>query len=131
DFITMVNDIQMHSVPQLMEHVSRHHPGDKLDIVFERGGKVRKAGITLMADPQPAVAASQADNKAGVDGELLGASMRDLTRAEAQKMQIPGGVMITGLKEGILKRNTSIRPGFVIQSLNDRKVSSVKELNEV
>lgn len=130
DFITMVNNIPMHSVPQLMEHVSRHHPGDKLNIVFERDGKTRKADITLMADPQPEVAASDA-GKSAVDGELLGASMRDLTRAEAQKMQIAGGVMITGLKDGILKRNTSIRPGFVIQSLNDQKVSSVKELNKV
>lgn len=135
DFITSVNGSQMHSVPQLMEHVSRHHPGDKIDIVFERDGKVKKADVTLMAEPQPAVAASETASgpagKSGRDGALLGATMRDLTKAEAQKMRISGGAMITDLNDGILKRNTSIRPGFVIQSLNDQKINSVQELREV
>jgi serine protease Do len=63
--------------------------------------------------------------------QQLGAEMATLSREEAQKLGIPGGVKVLKLHSGKLSNETPVKEGFIITRLNTRQVRSVSELSQI
>ena len=63
--------------------------------------------------------------------EVLGASFEELSSKEKKDLKIEGGVKVTKLFDGKLKKNTGIREGFIIIKIDNRKITSVDELVSV
>jgi hypothetical protein len=61
--------------------------------------------------------------------ESLGGEFEGLSRQNANKIGISGGVQVTDISEqGILAEQTNMKPGFVITKVGDIPVKSVDEL---
>ncbi len=125
DIVTKINGVAVTTGPELQEQVTRYKPGDKISLTYNRGGKESTVPLTLK-------------NRAGttdvvkVTGiiEKLGAELVAVDSKTATANQIPGGVLVKKLGDGLLKR-TRMQEGFIITSVNDQDIKTVSELDKI
>ncbi len=128
DVITKINDQNVNTSPELQEQVSRFHPGDKVVVTFKRDGKEKSATTVLK---------NKANNTSLVKKEetnaitSLGAEFSDLSSKEKKELGLEGGVKVTKLNDGVLSRNTQIREGFIITSIDNKPINNVTDLKNV
>lgn len=128
DVITSINGVDVNNTADLLEQVGIHRPGDEVKIVVDRNGRDMKFDVVL--------ANRKGTNEILASNELevmdqLGAAFKDLSRAEAEKLGIEGGVKIESLSSGILKSQTQLKPGFIITAINNQEVNSIEELEKI
>ncbi len=124
DVITAVDGYQVTDVPELLEKIGQHRPGDKVNISVIRGNKQLNFEVTLR-------------NKEGNTNvivnerlDILGATFENLTPDEKQQLGIKYGVKVVDLGPGKL-RAVGVQPGFIIMKINDKPIHSVKELKKI
>ena len=127
DVVTKVAGIPVKSSPELQELVARHRPGDDLRLTVYRNGKEKNLTVTLK-------------NKEGNTGTVtkskdevlapLGAEFEEIPVKEAKQLDLSGGVKVTRLLPGKLRKNTGMREGFIITKVDGKKVRTVKDLSE-
>ena len=123
DFIIAINSVTVRTEPELMEQIARYKPGDNISVKYLRGGKEGMTTVQLKnADNNTKIV-----KEAGV-ARLLGGTFRALSVSERQKLGITAGVMVENVGSGILSKQTNMRNGFVILSVNEQPVSTVEEL---
>lgn len=123
DAITRVNGEAITTNAQLSELVARMKPGDKVTITFIRDGAEKT--VTTKLKGKMGSFASQ--NAAAI--EALGAEFQGLTKEQASKMNISGGVQVTNITdEGIIGNQTNMKDGFIITKVGNTPVKSVEEL---
>lgn len=124
DAITKINGIAVNSTAQLSEQVARQKPGDKITVTLLRGKEEKTVDVVLKGKM-----GSFASQKAAAL-ESLGASFNSLSKEEAARLQIDGGVQVTEIRDGILSNQTNMREGFVITKVGDTRVRNVEELRD-
>ncbi len=63
--------------------------------------------------------------------QSLGADFTDLSKDDAAKLGIAGGVVVGNINEGgVLSNQTNMRPGFIITKVGDLPVRSVDEFRD-
>jgi serine protease Do len=127
DIILKVGDAVVNTAPELQEQIARHRPGDKVDVLISRSGKEKSYNITLKGREGEKKIARESEK--GVL-EQLGVELKPLDKERAQQLGIKGGLEVTALKQGILSRETSIKKGFIITGVNNKSVTTEKELVE-
>ena len=108
--------------PELQEQVARYKPGDKISLVYKRGGSENTVSLTLK-------------NKAGntdvvkVSGimEQLGGDLENIDKKTATANEIAGGVLVKKIGTGLLK-NTKMQEGFIITSVNQQEIKNMDDL---
>ncbi len=128
DIVTKIDGRTVTKSSELQELIARHRPGDEVQITIDRGGNVIQRSATLQTIEGTTEIATK---ERGQMQSVLGAELKTLTKDEAQKMDIDGGVKITRLYAGKLRSETNIREGFVITRVNSQPVKTVEELNNV
>lgn len=124
DVITAINGTATPTISEMMEQVARYKPGDKITIGYLRDNKEFTTNIVLKN------AAGNTDIvKAGVI-DYLGADLEPLKQTEQQQYGLNGGVRVVGITTGVLKKQTTMKPGFVILKAGDTKVTSVDDLKK-
>ncbi|HUB61374.1 MAG TPA: trypsin-like peptidase domain-containing protein [Puia sp.] len=122
DVITQVNGEKVDEDAELAELIARQKPGDAVKITFVRNGSTQTVTATLK-DKLGSFASTKA---AAV--ESMGADFSDLSKDDAAKLGIPGGVVVSNIREGgVLSNQTNMRPGFIITKVGDTPVHSVDE----
>ena len=124
DFITEVNGVTVNTEPELQGQIARYKPGDKVSIVYNRGGKsftttvqlTNLNGTTDIIKPESA-------------SKMLGAGFRPLTDKERATYNL-GGVMVTDIGKGALAKQTQMKKGFVITAINNTAVNSITDLQQ-
>ncbi len=124
DVITAVDGIQVTDVPELLEKIGQHRPGDKVTITILRGNKKIDIPVTL----RNSEGKTSLEVQQRVD--LLGATFENLTQDEKAKLGIKYGVRVVDLGPGKL-RAVGVRPGFIIVKINDKPVKSVDALKKI
>jgi serine protease Do len=61
----------------------------------------------------------------------LGADLEDLTAKDLNRMGLKGGVKVTNIKDGKLRQYTTIRPGFVITTIDNQVVMNIEHLQKI
>lgn len=125
DVVTKINGKEVTTGPELQEQVTRYKPGDKISLIYLRGGKENTVTLTLK-------------NKAGTTDivkttgilEKLGAELVAIDSKTAAANQINGGVLVKKIGDGLLKK-TRMQEGFIITSVNDQEIKSVNELDKI
>lgn len=125
DIVTKINGVTVTSGPELQEQVTRYKPGDKISLTYTRGGRENTVSLTLK-------------NKAGTTSivkstgilEKLGAELVQVDSKVAASANIPGGVVVKKINDGLLKK-TRIQEGFIITSVNDQEVKTVADLDKI
>ena len=125
DAIISIDGIVTPTAPQMVEQVARHKPGDVVKVTIQRGNDVKTVHVTLkgksgsFSTVQPAAV------------ESLGMGLTDVSREDAAKLGIAGGVQVTEVQDGIIADQTNMKPGFIITKVAGKSVRSVAELKEV
>lgn len=124
DVITKINGATTNTTSELSEQVARQKPGDKINITLMRGGTEKNVTAVL----KNSLGSFGGEKMAEVAS--LGASFNSLSKDDANKAGIDGGVQVTDIKEGIIGSQTNMRPGFVITKIGDIPVKSIEELKD-
>lgn len=123
DAITKVDDVNVASSAKLAELIAMKKPGDKVGLTLVRDGHERNVSVTLKGK----LGAMSGQQAAAV--EALGADFSALSRADAAKLRISGGLQVTDIREdGVIGNQTNMRPGFVITKIGGIPVRNIDEL---
>lgn len=120
DVLTYVGQVAVNSMAELQEQISKHRPGDKLNITVKRDNSPRNFDLVLR---------NKHGNTDIVKSEdfIYGAKLRNLNPQELRKLRIRQGVKIEELGEGKFLE-AGVREGYIITRVNQQAVSSATEV---
>ena len=124
DVITSINDQSVASDARLAELIATQKPGDHVKIAYIRNGEQKTADVVL----QGKMGTFASTETAAV--ESLGANFSDLSKDDAARIGVDGGVVVNNIKDGVLGNQTNMHPGFIITRIGDTRVRSVAELKD-
>ncbi|WP_346319482.1 trypsin-like peptidase domain-containing protein [Chitinophaga sp. YIM B06452] len=124
DVITKINGVNTSSIPELMEQISRYKPGDKVSVNYLRGNKEYTANAILKnLDGNTEIV------KLGVL-DYLGADFRSLPKELSENFGVEGGVLVESIGSGLIKKQTNMKPEFIILKAGNTKVRNLDELKK-
>lgn len=126
DLIRKINDVPVNSGSELQEQLSKFRPGDKVQVTFERSGKLQTAQVTLKNN-----AGNYDIVKAATMLDNLGADLVTLPASKAKEYGLSGGVVVRKINDGIINDQTRMRDGFIITKANGKTVKSVEDLGKI
>ena len=124
DVITTINDQPVTSDARLAELIATQKPGDHVKINYIRDGAQKTADVVL----QGKMGTFASSGSAAV--ESLGAQFSDLSKDDASRLGIDGGVIVNNIQDGVLSNQTNMRPGFIITRIGETRVHNVAELKD-
>ena len=128
DIITAVDGKKVNDASSMSEQMAQYRPGDKISIEYDRNGTAKKAQVTLknkVGKAEPVTA----DTKDVA--EALGGEFADVSQSLREKLEIRGGVQVTSVERDGLLAQSGVKEGFVITYINDRPITSLKDLDRV
>ncbi len=125
DIILEVDGRPTNTSPALQELIARHRPGDKISLTFLRNGKEQIKEVVLEGIGG-STELVKVENREAL--HFLGAEFETLDQETARKLDIGGGVKVTTLYPGKLRRETQMREGFIITRVDGKEVRDVKGL---
>ncbi|HNW56366.1 MAG TPA: Do family serine endopeptidase [Bacteroidales bacterium] len=124
DIVVKFNDTPVNSVAELQEQVSKHRPGDKVNITYFRNGKETTVPLVLKN-----VAGNTSIVKANTGKDIVfGAKFESLSSSDKRSLNVDYGVKIVELNEGKF-RDLGIKRGYVILSINGKKVNDPSDVS--
>lgn len=124
DVITSLDGKKVTKMSELQELLYAKKPGDKLTIEFLHNKKKQTKTVVL----------KNAQGNTNVvktnDIDVLGGQFRPVSESQKKNLGITYGLEVTKVEDGILK-NSGISRGFIILDVNDAKVKSVDDLQEI
>lgn len=124
DVIIGIDGVETLSAASLQELIMRKRPGEKVKITLIRNGDKQ---IELMATLKEQEKTTETSILKNVDLlKELGVELAEINEADRRRYAVKSGLKVTKLFDGKLKRNTSIREGFVITSVNNKAVSTLE-----
>ncbi|MDF1576611.1 MAG: Do family serine endopeptidase [Bacteroidales bacterium] len=124
DVILEVDETPVKTSSELLEIIAKHYPGDKVSLKVDRKGKQSEYLVTLRnKDGDEKIA------ERGTSGimDLLGVELEEIDAETARKIEAKGGLRVTTLSNGKLKRGTDIKVGFIITRVDGKEINSVDE----
>jgi len=126
DVITHIEEASIKNVPELQEQVGKFRPGDKINVKVLRDNNELTILVTLK-NKDGNFGFIRKESKEVASIQSLGASFESLTRDELKNLGITNGLRINKLGAGKLA-SAGIKQGFVITSIDRKKVNTVQEL---
>ena len=128
DVVVQIEGKPVTQASELQEIIASHRPGDQIRLEIIRNGNNMTRRATLLSSEGTTKAVTR---EQGSLIPQLGAEMASISREEARKMGISGGVRVLKLQSGKLANETPIKEGFIIIRVNTREVRSVNELEKI
>lgn len=126
DVITAINGVKIQGTSQLSEQVARYKPGDKISVSIMRNNKEVTINNVLMKNLKGNTDVVRVTNL-----DRLGADLSELDKDQSARLGVNGGVIVNDIGNGILKKQTTMAPGFVILKAGNDQITSVDELSKV
>ena len=126
DVVIGINSTNMRSTSELQEFVGRFRPGQSVQVDYWRNNKKLRSRITLKDVNNSTKVASAMGNE--LESEL-GFALRNLSREEQRKLRLQG-VVVSSVMRGSVVAETNMQPGFIITSVNGKRVNNVSEAIE-
>lgn len=125
DIILEYNKTTVKSLQSFRNEISLMNPGTQLNLKVNRKGQILSIPVTLGTASDSPLSGSVI--------QKLGMEIDNLTPELAKQLgytQKEEGVVITKIKPGSIAAIAGLRPGFLIQAVNHKKVTNVTEFNE-
>ncbi|MCB0551151.1 MAG: Do family serine endopeptidase, partial [Phaeodactylibacter sp.] len=126
DVVVEVEGKTIQSSPELQEMIARYRPGDKVSLKVDRKGKTKAFEVVLNNRQGSTALVEKPKQKDAL--AMLGAEFETLSSDAARKLDIEGGVKVTRLSSGKLRKYTDMREGFIITKADGLPVRNVDEL---
>ena len=123
DVIVKFNGISVGSVAELQEQIGKYRPGDKVDVVFMRGGKENTVSLTLKTYDN----STRIVNPGEGTGVVFGARLEPLNSDDKDNFRIDYGVKVAEVGSGKFK-DLGLRKGDIVLSVNGKKVKSADDV---
>ncbi len=127
DVIVGVNDINIHSVPELQEQLSKYRPGDNINLTVLREGKQRSIPVTLRNLKGNTDLKSKEANDLS---KFLGATFSKPSSSELNELGINGGAKIVNLGNGRLA-SAGVKKGFIITHIDQNEIQSPQDVEKI
>ena len=111
DVITKLDGKKLHKFTDLQEALSKHRPGDKVQLTIVRDKKEKEVTITL----KNAQGNTKVVKNAGM--EILGAAFKPVDADLRRQLNLGYGLEVTGVSDGKMA-DAGIRKGFIILKAN-------------
>ena len=128
DVIISIDNIETRTASKLQEIIMRKHPGEKVKITLIRNGNEKKELTATLKKQEESTKIINTELKGLLKD--LGVELVEINKEDQKKYNVRNGLKITKLYDGKLKIFTNIREGFVITSVNNKSVSTVKSFME-
>lgn len=125
DIIVEYNKMPLKSLQNFRKDISMMVPGSTVQLKVNRKGEIIPISVQL-GSASDNIASEGVVQKLGIEIENL---MPDIAKQLGYSMK-EEGVVITKVKPGSLAALAGLRPGFLIQAVNHRKVNSVSDFND-
>lgn len=124
DVITAINGAPTTTQATLQEEITKHSPGDNIQITYWRSGREHTRSVTLRND--------KGDTALSRPGSVtdLGCAFAALTPQQLRQMEISAGVQVKGLEQGRMKE-AGVRDGFIILSINGQRVADPADVEKI
>lgn len=124
DVITKMDGKKLHKLTDLQEALSKHRPGDKVQLTIVRDKKEKEVTITL----KNAQGNTKVVKNAGM--EILGAAFKPVDADLRRQLNLGYGLEVTGVSDGKMA-DAGIRKGFIILKANGQPMKTVEDLEDV
>lgn len=124
DVITKMDGKKLHKFTDLQEALSKHRPGDKVQLTIVRDKKEKEVTITL----KNAQGNTKVVKNAGM--EILGAAFKPVDTDLRRQLNLGYGLEVTGVSDGKMA-DAGIRKGFIILKANGQPMKTVEDLEDV
>jgi serine protease Do len=128
DVVTKLDETTIRSSTALIEYIGRKRPGDKVNMTVNRKGTTLVIPVTLK-NREGKMGTIKREEKDAIAS--LGLSLEDLDSKTLKRLELSNGVRVKELENGKIERYTDMKEGFIITQVDDVKVKSAKELNEL
>jgi Do/DeqQ family serine protease len=128
DVIISIDDIETVTAAKLQEIIMRKRPGEKVKITLIRNGKEKKELTATLKKQEGSTKIIKAKSLDLLKD--LGVELVEINKEDQKNYNVRNGLKVTKLYDGKLKKYTGIREGFVITSVNNKSVSTVKSFIE-
>jgi serine protease Do len=128
DVILRVNGVKTVTMPELQEQVGRYSPGNVLKIEFFRNKKRQHTKVTLKNNRNGTLAVSASDRAFLKD---LGFEVSEISDLELNRLKLANGVRVIDVETGSKVDRTHLKPDFIIQKVNKRRVYSEHSLIKI
>lgn len=128
DVIVEIEGRTIKTSPELQEMVARNRPGDELKMLINRAGKELALKVTLVDKNGGKSVVEKAHKEIF---SALGAEFQNLDKEVLKKLDLDGGVKVSKLYAGKLRKNTDMRAGFIITKVDGQKVRDVEQLVKI
>lgn len=125
DIILSVDGELVNSVPELQEKISRHRPGDKVNLMIKRGDKTKPFTVILRNVRGTTSIISASDFH-----ETLGATLQPVSQSEKQRLRIRYGIKVSDAGTGKLQK-AGVKEGYIITKANRISIESVDDFKKV
>lgn len=130
DVITAIQDAPVNSVSELHEQIARYRPGDKVNINLVRNDKEVNLSLTLKSLENTTSLVKKTE-VVSTNISKLGVALAEVDNNELAKLKVANGVKITALSPNSKFSGAGIKEGFIITSINKRKIGNVKEAQAI
>lgn len=126
DILISINGVDVNSLGQVQEQISRYRPGDVVDVGVIREEKLKHFKVTLRKT------SSGDEQEVAINGSFtaLGATFVNVSPQLKSSLRLRGGVQIKELTSGKL-RSQGIQKGLIILRINRQPINSIENLAEV
>lgn len=126
DVILAINNVQVNSVAELQEQVSRHRPGESLQVKVNRGGSEKLFTVILKGkNGKTTLGSTEAKPE---KSSLSGSEFSGLTRDEKLSLKIQQGVKVS--KSGGALKNAGVPVGFIITAIDKKPIYTPKDVKD-
>jgi serine protease Do len=130
DVITGIQDASVGSVSELHEQIARYRPGDKVMVSLVRNNREMNLSVTLKSLENTTRLVKKSE-PLKLQMNKLGFALKDIDSGELGKLRTANGVKIASLSPNSKLAGAGIKEGFIITSINKKKVSNSKEAEEI
>lgn len=130
DVITGIQEATVSSVSELHEQIARYRPGDKVLVNLVRNNKEINIPVTLKSLENTTRLVKKTE-AVKLQMNKLGFALQDMEAGELSKLRTANGVKIASLSPNSKLAGAGIKEGFIITSINKKKVSNSKETEEI
>ena len=127
DVIIAVNGVSVKSTGALQEQVSKFRPGDKVKIDADRYGTTK----TFTVELRNVQGNTDVVAKVKTGAEILGATFQALSDTQKKELDISYGVEVSEVSRSGKIIDVGIRRGFIITTVNDRRVSTPEDISRI